>query len=55
MKSARKQKDLIFVDVNDGSVLNSLQVVAPSDQLEKYDKRQKSILPLVPLNVNHCP
>ena len=35
VKSARKQKQLVFIDVNDGSALKSLQVVASLDQLSQ--------------------
>jgi len=33
VKSVRKQKDLVFIDVNDGSSLRSLQVIVPSEKL----------------------
>lgn len=36
VKSARKQKMHVFVDVNDGSSLHSLQVIVPSEQLIEY-------------------
>lgn len=36
MKSVRKQKQFLFISVNDGSTCQSLQVVAPTDQFPEY-------------------
>ena len=36
VKAVRKQKDLVFIDLNDGSSPKSLQIVAHSEQFPKY-------------------
>ncbi len=35
MKSVRKQKDVVFIDLNDGSSSQSLQIVAASTEFPK--------------------
>ena len=37
MKNVRKQKELVFLDLNDGSTAARLQVVAPSNLLRGYN------------------
>lgn len=33
VKSVRKKKELVFIDISDGSTANKLQVVVPAEQL----------------------
>ena len=40
VKNVRKQKKVVFIDINDGSTAKKLQVVAPSDLLEGYNTQQ---------------
>ena len=36
VKSVRKQKDIVFIDLNDGSTHQSLQIVARSEDFPRY-------------------
>jgi aspartyl/asparaginyl-tRNA synthetase len=36
IKSVRQQKNMLFIDINDGSCLNNLQAISPVDKLNLY-------------------
>ena len=39
MKALRRQKDVSFIEINDGSSLHNLQVVASTELIEEYGKK----------------
>lgn len=43
VKSVRKHKRYVFIDLNDGSSLKDLQIVAPVDEFPMYVKLYKSL------------